>query len=67
MHERCQIATIVENQVEGFAVFECCQLLLEAPVVLFFGLAFPGEDGSSGGGDGGGGVILGAELGDIRL
>ena len=67
VHERGEVAAVVEDQVEGLAVLEGGQLLLKAPVVFFFRLAFPGEDGGAGGGDGGGRVILCAELGTVRL
>lgn len=59
--EGSQVATIVEDQVEALVVLEGGELLLQAPVVLFLGLALPGEDGDAGSGNGGGGVVLSRE------
>jgi len=65
-----QIASIVENHVEGLTVREE-DGLLDAPKVLLVGHALPGVDGDTRGGDGGGSVILGgkdiaAGPGDVR-
>ena len=65
MHERGEVPTVIEDQVEGLVVFEGGELLFQAPIVFFFRFAFPGEDGGAGGGDGGGGVVLCAELGSL--
>lgn len=56
-----QISTIVEDDVEGLAVLEGNQLLLQAPLVLLLGLTLPGEDWDTSSGDGSGGVVLGGE------
>jgi hypothetical protein len=53
-----QIATVVEDHVRRLAVLERLELLVDAPLVLFLGLALPGEDGDAGDRDGGGGVVL---------
>src|SRR5271168_1356712 len=44
VNKRCQIPTVVQNQVEGLAIFECNQLLLKTPIILFFGFSFPCKD-----------------------
>ena len=36
-----KVAAIVENEVKRFAILERGKLLLQTPVVFFFGLAFP--------------------------
>lgn len=41
--ESSKISTIIENKVEGLAVLEGGELLLEAPLVFLFGLALPGK------------------------
>jgi hypothetical protein len=43
VNEGGKIATVIEDEVEALAALEGSQLLLQAPVVLFFGLAFPGK------------------------
>ena len=56
-----EVAAVIQHHVgvPGRAVLE--DGLLQAPVVLFLGLAFPGEYRHAGGGDRGGGVVLGRE------
>ena len=41
--QRSQVTTIIENKVELLPILEGDQLLLNAPFVLLFGLALPGE------------------------
>ena len=55
-----EVSTVVQDHVGNLTVFEGLELLLDAPVVLFFGLAFPGEHGDTGSSDSGGGVVLSA-------
>ena len=57
-HDR-QVAAVVEEHVRvpGLAVLE--DRLANAPFVLFFRFAFPGEDGDAGCSDGSGRVVLG--------
>ena len=57
-HHVGEVATVVEDHVEGLLAFAKEQGLLNAPVKLFFSLAFPGIHADSGGGDGGRGVVL---------
>ncbi len=56
-----QVAAVVEDHVgvPRLAVLE--DGLLDAPLVLFFSFAFPGEHRDAGGGDGGSGLILSGE------
>ncbi len=61
VYQRCEIAAVVQDQVEVLAVLEGAELLLQAPIVLFFGFTLPGEDGGADCSDGGGGVVLGRE------
>lgn len=56
-----EVTAVIENEVEGLAILEGLELLLEAPVVLILGLTLPGEDGDTGGGNGSSGVVLGGE------
>src|SRR5690606_16721986 len=56
-----EITTVVEEHVRTLAALEGEDLTLEAPLVLFFRLALPREDGHARFGDGGGGVVLGRE------
>ncbi len=58
MHQRREVAAVVEDEVEFLAVLEGSQLLLQTPLVLFFCLAFPCEDRRPGCGDCGCGVVL---------
>lgn len=43
VHERGQVTTVVEDEVELLAVLERLELLVQAPVVLLRGLTLPGE------------------------
>jgi hypothetical protein len=61
VHKRREVTSVVEDEVEGLAVGEGGEGLLDAPEVLLLGLALPGVDGDTGRGDGGGGVVLGGE------
>ena len=61
MNEGGKVTTVVKDHVEGLAIGESGQGLLNAPLVLLLGLALPGEDGNASGGDGSGGVILSGE------
>src|SRR5690606_27207057 len=56
-----QVTAVVQHHVgiPRLAVLE--DGLLDAPFVLLFGLAFPGEHRDAGGGDGGSGLILGGK------
>lgn len=38
-----KISTIIEDKVEGLAILEGGELLLEAPLVFLLGLALPGK------------------------
>ena len=58
MHDRGEIAAVVEEEVRGFAIGERAKLLVDAPIVLFFGLPLPGVNGNARRGDSGGGVVL---------
>jgi hypothetical protein len=60
VHQIGEVAAVVENHVEGFAVGED-ERLLDAPDVLLVGLALPGVDGDPRLGDSRRRVILGAE------
>ncbi len=55
-----EVAAVVEDEVQGFAAGEE-QGLLDAPIELLLGHAFPGVDGEARLGDGARGVVLGAE------
>ena len=61
VHERGQITTVIEDQVERLAGWEGVELLLQAPLVLLLGLALPREHGRSTSGDGCSSVVLGGE------
>ncbi|MNM26193.1 hypothetical protein D3C81_366530 [compost metagenome] len=56
-----QVAAVVEDHVgvPWLAILE--DGLLQAPLVLFFGFAFPGEHRDTGSGDGRGGLVLSRE------
>src|SRR3989338_5769114 len=56
-----QVTAVVEDHVgiPRLAIFK--DGLLDAPLVLFFSLALPGEDRDTGGGDSGGGLVLRGE------
>ena len=56
-----QVTTVVEDHVGVPRLTVLEDGLLDAPLVLFFGLALPGEYRDTGGGDGGSGLILGGE------
>ena len=61
MRDGRQVAAVVEDQVERLAVGKD-ERLLDAPVVLFVGLALPGVNRHPGRGDGGRRMVLGREL-----
>jgi hypothetical protein len=46
-----QVTTVVQDHVQGLVVLEASDGLLNAPVVLFLGLALPGKDGDTGSSD----------------
>ena len=46
MHHGGQVAAVVQDHVEWFAVGEVDRLI-DAPVILFIGFALPGEDGNT--------------------
>ena len=48
-----QIASIIEDHVEGFATRETGDGLIDAPEVFFLGLTLPREDGDTRGRDAG--------------
>jgi hypothetical protein len=56
-----QVAAVVEDHVgvPWLAILQ--DGLLQAPLVLFFGFAFPGENRDAGGGDGRSGLVLSRE------
>jgi len=43
VYECCEVATVVEDEIEALAILEGSELLLQTPVVLLLGLALPGE------------------------
>ncbi len=53
VNESREIATVIENHVEGLVAREGSQGLLNAPLVLLLGLALPGEDRNARGCDAG--------------
>merc|ERR1711988_400279 len=57
MDEVGQVASVVEDHVEGLTIWED-DSLLNAPDVLLVGLSLPGVDRDAAGCHGGGGVIL---------
>ena len=61
MDEGGEVAAIIEDHVEGLAVGEGSQGLLDAPVVLVLSLALPRVDRNTSRGDGGSGMVLGGE------
>ena len=65
VNHRSEITTVVEDHVERLSVGEGSQSLLNAPGVLFLGLALPGKDGDTSRGDGSGSMVLGRE--DVLL
>jgi hypothetical protein len=56
-----QVTSVVEDHVEGLAIGESAEGLLDTPVVLLLGLSLPSKDGDTGGSDSGSGVVLGGE------
>jgi len=60
MDEVGQIASVIQDHVQGLTVWEE-DGLLDAPEVLLVGHAFPGVDGNPSGGDRGSAVILGGK------
>lgn len=56
-----EVATVVEDHVEGLAVGERAEGLLDTPKILLLGLTLPRVDGDTSRGDGGSGVVLGRE------
>jgi len=48
-----QIASIIEDHVEGFATREPGDSLIDTPEVFFLSLTLPGKDGDTRGGDAG--------------
>lgn len=48
MNEIGEIATIVENHIEGLAAGEGCKRLLDTPNVFLLGFAFPSENWNTG-------------------
>ena len=57
-HHVGEVATVVEDHIEGLLAFAKEQGLLDAPVKLLFGLAFPGVDADSGGSNCSSSVVL---------
>ena len=43
VHHRGQVATIIEDHVQGLAVLEASDGLVDAPLVLLLSLTLPGE------------------------
>ena len=60
VHQQCQVAAVIEDQVRRPAV-RPAHRLLDAPPELLLVHALPGEHRRARGGDGGGGVVLGGE------
>jgi hypothetical protein len=56
-----KVSTIVKDHVEGLSARESAKRLLDAPSVLFLGLALPGKDRDAGRRNRGSSVILGGE------
>ena len=46
-----QVSAVVEDHVQGLAILEAEDGLVNAPLVLLLGLTLPGEDGDTSGGD----------------
>ena len=42
-----QVTTVIEDHVQGLAVLEAEDGLVDAPLVLLLGLALPGKDGDA--------------------
>lgn len=61
MNEGGQITSIIENHVQGLAILEALDGLVNAPLVLLLGLTLPGKDGDTSSSNGGSGVVLGGE------
>jgi hypothetical protein len=61
VHEVSQVASVVEDHVQGLSTRERGKSLLDAPSVLLLGLALPGKDGNASRGDCGGSVVLSRE------
>jgi len=59
--KRGKVSSVVEDQVEGLALWEGSEGLLDTPLVLLLGLTLPGKDGDTGSGNSSGGVVLGGE------
>jgi hypothetical protein len=52
VNQSCEISTVIKNEVEGLAIFESNELLLQTPFVFFLCLAFPGKDRGAAGSNG---------------
>jgi hypothetical protein len=44
MNQRCEIASIIKDHVQGFAILESGQRLFNTPKVFLLSFAFPGKD-----------------------
>lgn len=58
MDDSREIASIVEDHVEGLSTLESSDGLLDAPLVFLLSLALPGEDGHTGSSN----AILGSDI-----
>jgi len=58
---RGEIATVVEDHVEGLAIGESSKSLFDTPEVLFLGLALPSVDRDASSSDRSSGMVLGGE------
>ena len=56
-----EVTSVIEDHVEGLALWEGSEGLVDTPDVLLLGLTLPGVDGDTGSGDSGSGVVLGGE------
>lgn len=56
-----EVTSVIEDHVEGLALWEGGEGLVDTPDVLLLGLTLPGVDGDTGSGDSGSGVVLGGE------
>lgn len=56
-----QVATVVQDHVEGFTIFEGKESLFNAPNVFFVSFTFPSKDGDTASSDGSSSVILSRE------
>jgi hypothetical protein len=51
MNQSREIASIIKDHVQGFAILECGQSLFNTPEVFLLSFAFPGKDRDASGSD----------------